>query len=183
MKKSNILLIVFILILFAQNVSASALVGPSCFVIAEIDDIGSEMKKLDSGKEYESHYLNIKILNILSGDTCPVQINQVYQVIDNHPGTFQKGDRIKAGIELGSSMGPAGAVSFLQWSSLTHENGTNIQSKYNNAIITHLQSDSKPTSIAKDADLTDYLYILILLLGIIIAGYLIYRFKFKRSAH
>ncbi len=195
MQKSNLIILVFALMLVAQNVSASALVGPSCFVTAEVVEISSEMRQLDSGREYESNYLNLKVLSIDKGTNCPVQENQIFKAIDNHPGTFNKGDRIKAGIESASNMGPSGVVSFLQWSDLTYENGNEIPSKYNNAIIDHLQSDSEPIAIGTHNDIKEgndvlqddnqdatinYFYFIIPIL--IIVGFLLYWFLRKRSA-
>jgi len=191
MQKSNILVFVLALTLIAQNVSASALVGPSCFVTAEVVKIGTETRQLDSGREYESHYLNLKILSVDNSD-CPVQENQVYKAIDNYyaadnyPASFKTGDKIKAGIEQGSSMGPSGAVSFLQWSDVTYENGTSI--KYKLGKVTDLQSDSVPIAIdtpndapqndGQDATL-NYFYFIVLILTIV--GFLLYWFLHKRS--
>jgi hypothetical protein len=177
--------------LFAQNVSASTLVGPSCFVTAEVVEIGSETKQLDSGREYESHYLNLKILSVDNRGSCPVQENQVYKAIDNYyatdnyPASFKMGDKIKAGIEAASSMGPSGAVSFLHWSDVTYEDGTTI--KYKEGIVTNLQSENEPIVIEKIDDThsknknnVNYYYFIIPVL--IIVGFLLYRFLHKRSA-
>ena len=174
--------------LVAQQVSASALIGPSCFVTAEVIEI-----------DYKNHYLNIKILNVeKDSNYCPVQKNEVYRAIDNYyaadnyPASFKEGDVIKAGIEAASSMGPSGAVSFLQWSDVTYEDGTTI--KYKKGIVTHLQSDSEPVSIdnSNDAqeeinivqddnqDVTFNYYYIIPLIAVV--GFLLYWFLRKRSA-
>lgn len=188
MQKSILIILLLALMFVAQNVSASVLIGPSCFVIAEIIKI-----------DYENHYLNIKILNVdKESDYCPVQKNEVYRAIDNYyaadnyPASFKEGDVIKAGIEVASSMGPSGAVSFLQWSEVTYENGATI--RYKKGIVTHLQSDSDPIAIdTNDAkEISDvlqddnqdatinYSYFVIPIL--IIVGFLFYWFLRKRSA-
>ena len=193
MQKSNLFIFVFTFILIVNNVSASALVGPSCQVTAEVIKIGSETRQLDSGREYESHYLNLKILNVDNSDNCHVRENQVYKAIDNYyaadnyPASFKIGDKIKAGIEQGSSMSPSGAVSFLQWSDVAYENGTSI--RYKLGTVTDLQSDSDPIPIdtSNDApqkegqDTTiNYFYFIVPIL--IIVGFLLYWFLRKRSA-
>lgn len=146
MRKFKLVIFIFIsaFMFRAQQVSASALRGPSCFVTAEVVEVSSETKKLDTGREYNDTYLNLKIMSIDKGSNCPVKVSEVFKVIDNNPGTFKKGDMLKAGVESASSMGPSGAVSFLQWSNLTYENGKEISSKYNNTIIDYLQSSSEP---------------------------------------
>jgi hypothetical protein len=190
-QKSN--LFIFILIsafmLLAQQVSASALIGPSCFVNAEVIEI-----------DQKNHYLNIKILNIeKDSDYCPVRKNELYRAIDNYyaadnyPASFKEGDVIKAGIEAASSMGPSGAVSFLQWSDVTYVDGSNI--KYKKGIVTHLQSDSEPISIDNSNDTQEgnniiqndnqdvsfnYYYLIIPILAIV--GFLLYWLLHKRSA-
>lgn len=190
MQKSNLIIIALALMFAVQQVNASSLVGPSCFVTAEIIEI-----------DHTNHYLNIKILNVDKNNYfCPVKKNEVYKVIDNYyaadnyPASFNGGDIIKAGIESASSMGPFWAVSFLHWSDVTYEDGTTI--KYKKGIVTHLQSDSKPISIDNSTDVPkgnniipndnqdatiSYFYIIIPIL--IIVGFLLYWFLLrKRSA-
>ena len=174
--------------LVAQQVSASALVGPSCFVTAEVIEI-----------DYKNHYLNIKILSVEKDNNyCPVQKNEVYRAIDNYyaadnyPASFKEGDIIKAGIEAASSMSPSGAVSFLQWSDVTYEDETTI--KYKKGVVTHLQSDSEPISIDNSIDAQEgnniiqkdnqdatfnYYYLIIPILAVV--GFLLYWFLRKRS--
>lgn len=164
MKKSNLIVFILALILSAQNASASVSMGPYCFVTAEIIEISNETKLLDSGKEYEYHYLSLKILSVDEGSKivpdlkdCPVQKNQTYRAIDNYyaegnyPASFKEGDKIKAGIEALSSMSSVGAVSSLIWSNITYENGATI--KYKEGIVMSLGSDIEPI-IMNNADNT-----------------------------
>jgi len=192
MQKPN--LSIFILIsafmLVAQQVNASALVGPSCFVTAEV---------IEKGRDYKSHYLNLKILSVDKRDNCPVQKNEVYRAVDNYyaadnyPASFKEGDIIKAGIEAASSMGRSGTVSFLRWSDVTYEDGTTI--KYKKGIVTDLQSDSEPVSIDNFNDASEgnniiqnnnqnvsfnYSYLVIPIIAAL--GFLLYWFLRKRSA-
>ena len=189
MQKSNLTVLVFVLIFLAQNASASVLMGLSCFVTAEVTDI-----------DYENHYLNLEILNVDKENGCPVQENQVYRAIDNYyasdgyPASFKKGDKINAGIEVGSSMSPSGAVSFLHWSDVTYENGASI--KYKLGTVTDLQSDTKPLNIEKindseqgnliekkyDDEDNNFNYLYFVIPPLILVGFLLYRFLYKRSA-
>lgn len=181
MQKFNLIITVLALVLFPQNVSASALVGPSCFVTAEIIEI-----------DHNNKYLNLKILHVEKNtDPCPVQENQVYRATDNYfaadnyPASFKEGDRIKAGIEAASSMGPSGAVSFLQWSDVTYENGSTIQ--YKKGIVTDLQSASEPIAInnvtaKEEGEEAPVMYFYIAVTALMVIGFLFYLVFRKRSA-
>ena len=125
-----------------KEVIASAIPDPICFVKAEVISVGSEMRKLDSGRVYESFYINLKIIEVTQGDSSVITAGQIYRAIDNCPGTFKKGETIRAGIAFASSMGLSGPVSFLQWSPVTYENGSPIRGN-NNVIIDFLQSDAE----------------------------------------
>lgn len=207
MQKSNLFIFVLTLILIAQNVSASALSGPVCFVTAEVIEMGSETRQYDSGSEYENHYLHLKILSVDKGNNlgitsqCPVQKNQVYIASDNYyarddyPASFKVGDRIKAGVEDAGSLGENGVVTFLHWSDITYENGSTILAR--KGIVIYLSSDDEPLNIEKvddsehevpnfednkdkNGNIVNYLYLIIPLL--IIVGFLLYKFLYKRSA-
>lgn len=137
--------ILFLLIGYIQKTESSSLTGPVCFVKAKVVNIGSEKRKLDSGKNYESPCIDLEILEVSGERLCPVSKSQVYRAIDNHPGIFKVGDMIVAGIEIGSSLGPAGPVNFLQWSKVIYENGSSIVDKNkHNMKIDFLQSADKP---------------------------------------
>lgn len=156
MKLLSLTLIIICISFFPHNASASALIGTSCFVTAEVINVDSETKYLDSGEEYDSRYLLLKILSVDEGTNCPVQSNQIFKAIDNNEGSFQPQDIIRAGIEPGSSMGPEGAISFLQWSNLTYENGDQIISyKNGRSVIDSLQSDSNPIVIETNDGIFD----------------------------
>ncbi len=138
--------IIFLTIGHIQEAKASALAGPSCFIEAEVVNIGSEKRRLDSGKDYESFYIDLKVIEVYQGKfPCPVVKNQVYRIIDNYPGVFKIGDIIRAGVEAASSMGPNGPVNFLHWSDVTYRNGSPIIYK-NNIRIDYLQSFDEPVN-------------------------------------
>ena len=143
----NILLtVVFLTTGHIQAAKASALSGPVCFVKAQIVNSGIEGRRLDSGRDHESSFINLKVIEVSKGRSCPVAKDQVYRATDNHPGVFKKGDIVQGGFEPASSMGPNGPVNFLQWSQLTYEDGTpiiNITGN-NSARIDFLQSNDKP---------------------------------------
>lgn len=125
--------IIFLAICQVQEVKASALAGPSCFVEAEVVNIGNSYVDLKVIKVYQEKF------------SCPVVKNQVYRAVDNHPGIFKIGDIIKAGVEHASSMGPNGPVNFLQWSNLTYRNGFPLIYK-NNQKIDYLQTSDEPVN-------------------------------------
>lgn len=138
-----LLTIVFLALGQGQAVKASALNGAVCSVKAKVVAVGSELRGTDPGRNNKNYYIDLLVLGISGGRSCPVAKGRRYRAVDNYPGVFRKGDVIRGGVESASSMGPAGAVNFLQWSRLTYENGTPILGK-NNAQIDSLQSGDTP---------------------------------------
>ena len=144
MKKTFLVLeVLFFLLAQVKGASASSTSSPTCFVKAEVINVGTEMRKMDTGKEYESHYIDLKILEVTKNNARSIEKGQVYRAIDNYPGVLKKGDRISSDISFCCIMGLAGPVDFLLWSKLTYENGSAVRSG-NNVIIDFLQSDLKP---------------------------------------
>ena len=122
---------------------ASVLNGPTCSVKIEVVNVGSEEKHLDSGRIIESHYADFKVLEVTNGSHCRIHQGQIYRIIDNYPGSLKKGDKISAGVEFASSMGPAGVVNFIHWSPVTYADGTAIKDS-KNIMIDHFQSGKTP---------------------------------------
>lgn len=139
-----------------HKVCASAFSMPTCRVIAEIVEIGVEERVLNTGNTYLHNYVLLKIISIESDGFALVEVGKIYRVNDNYPGTFLTGDRISAGVGLGSSMGPSGAVSFLQWSQLTYENGEKIISATGRSVINSFTGDVEPTILEKDAPVQEH---------------------------
>ena len=144
MKKTFLELAVLILLLTqVKMASASETSSSNCFVKAEVINVVMETRKLDTGKEDENHYVDLKILEVTKYHACSIEKGQVYRAMDNYPGVLKKGDRINSYISHGCLIRPSGPASFLQWSKLTHEDGSAINGK-NNVIIDFLQSDINP---------------------------------------
>lgn len=149
---------VFILILLLGSVIsfdvAQASDVQSCLwkVTAGVVNVGSESRLLDTGKKYDSPYIDLKIINMtprigVRGVNCSVKRDQIYRIIDNNPGTFIVGQKIKADIDVGTTMTVSGnASSFFNWSNLTYEDGTVVKSNKNGNVISYLQSGDKPLS-------------------------------------
>lgn len=145
------LIAVPILVFLSGKSQASDIGSASCSVTAEIVAVGSETKLLDSGREYESTYIDLKIravdikaMHAGQEEKCPVEKGRIYRAIDNDPGTFSAGQKIRADIEAGSAMGPGGAVSFLNWDHPAYADGASIRSSRNGANISLIQSGDKP---------------------------------------
>jgi len=150
MNKQKLLIItVLILIFIAQKVTASALMGPSCFVTAEIIKIDDETKQLNS---------EIVSINNVINHSCPIKEKQIFEVSNNYPATFQQGDRIKAGIEKASSMTQHGVIYYLHWSDIAYENGDKIFSKNNNIMVDYLTGDVEAISTGQ---IKNYFYFVI----------------------
>lgn len=193
-KKYSLSFLLFVIFIFSSNVSASAIIGPSCFVNAKIIQVGSDKTQSDSGSEYTTNYFKLEIISVDARKDCPVKQGQIFKAIDNNPSTFQKGDVINAGIEAGSSMGPSGAVSFLQWSEISYENGDKIYSNYNNSIINSFQSDPKPISIdtyieeqeenkekVNSSNISNTIYYYITITALVVVGFFIYYFYVNKK--
>ena len=130
--------ILFLVAFYAQKVEATVLSGPTCFVKVEVVSVGSEKRMLSSGRDYESSYIDLKVLGTPEDNkACPVSKDQIYRATDNYPGTFKVGDMLTAGIERAMSMGPTGTIPFLQWSSIKRKDGVALK-------VDFLQSDDKP---------------------------------------
>lgn len=117
-------------------VSASAINGPQISVVAQVVGAGMEKKETSDGKAYDEAYIDFQILSVaiiepslMDYTNCPVKKGEVYRVIDNYRAVLKPGDKIKAGIEFASSMGPDGPVNFLQWSPVTYEDASPVKSK------------------------------------------------------
>lgn len=142
--EKTFLVLAILFSLFTQVKGTSALAASStCFVRAEVVKVGSQMRRLDTGKEYESHYADLKILEVTKNGVIPIEKGQVYRAIDNYPGVLKKGDRISSDISFCCIMGVTGPVDFFLWSKVTYENGSTIRSG-KNVVIDFLQSDLKP---------------------------------------
>jgi hypothetical protein len=137
------LAVLLLLITQVKWVSASETSSSNCFVKAEVINVVSETRKLDTGKEDENHYLDLKILEVTKYHACSIEKGQVYRAMDNYPGVLKKGDRINSDISHGCLIRPSGPASFLQWSKMTYDNGSAIRNG-SNVIIDSLQSDIKP---------------------------------------
>ena len=144
MRRISLILLVISFAVFAEDIGASGRSEPSCVVLAEVAEVGSETRLLESGKEHERNYLHLKILGVGEEANCPIRIDQVFKVTDNHPGTFRKGDRIRAEVAVDSVMAPSESVGFLEWFNLTYADGSAIQSEYNGAVVDHLQGPLEP---------------------------------------
>jgi hypothetical protein len=139
-----VVIIMFLLMIQGKESHASVLSPSQCYVKIKIARIGTEIKPSEYGKSVEQHYVDFKIYGIIANtDACPVSAGQVYRIMDNNPGIFQKGEYIRAGVAFGSTMGSNGLVSWLHWSPLTYDDKTAIKGK-NNITIDHLTSDDKP---------------------------------------
>ena len=136
-------LVLFFLIWQAGIVKASAISSPDCLVKAQVINAGCQKSKLDTGKEDESCFIDLKILEITKKEDCTIEKGQVYRLIDNHPGLLKINDIVSSGISFSSSMGPNGPVNFLQWSQLAYENGLAIKHQ-NKEVINYLQSSQAP---------------------------------------
>lgn len=143
-KKIILLSVIILLIVFQGRQSFGSVIGePECFVKAEVVGMGSEERTLNTGGTYEWHYIDLKIIEFISGNHFVVTKGKVYRGTDRYPGILKKGDIIKAGVVSASSMGPAGAISFLHWSQVTYEDGSPIRNK-RGAIVDFLTSDAEP---------------------------------------
>ena len=105
-------------------VFADVLSGASCTVSAKIIDKGIETQKAYGSngnfREYESKYLKLEILTTKPagtfGDCGFIKIGNVFKIDGgSDPELLRIGDKITAGVESNSSMGPAGVVPFIQW--------------------------------------------------------------------
>jgi len=144
MKKTFLVLaVLFFLLGQVKGTSTTAASSSTCSVKAEAINVGTEMRKLDTGEEYKSNYIDLKILEVTKKGTCSIEKGQVYRAMDNYPGVLKKGDKISSDISFCCIMRLSGSVDFFLWSKLTYENGSAIRSG-NNAIIEFLQSDLKP---------------------------------------
>ena len=125
--------------------NGSALTGPQLSILAEVVSVGTEQKSVNLKKNDESGYMDLKIIKILeissealTGENCPVKEGEIIRVIDNYKA-LSVGDKIKAGIEIGSTMGPQGPVGFMQWFPVSYEDGREIKDK-EGIVVTYFQS-------------------------------------------
>ena len=141
--RAFVLSLVFLAVANIKVAQASSLGPPECFVKAKVESVGSQKMVLDSGRSYDSEYIDLEIIENEQGGFAPVKKGQVYRATDNNPGALKEGDIIRAGIASSSSMGPWGPVLFLQWQPLTYGNGAPVIGK-NGVPIEYLQSDDQP---------------------------------------
>ena len=105
-------------------VFADVLSSASCIVSTKIIDKGIETRKAYGSngnfREYESKYLKLEILTTKPtgtfGDCGFIKIGNVFKIDGgSDPEPLRIGDKITAGVESNSSMGPAGVIPFIQW--------------------------------------------------------------------
>lgn len=125
--------------------SASAISGPQISVVAQVAGAGIEKRATNDGKAHDEAYIDFRILSVaitepglMDYSNCPVKKGEVYRVIDNYRAVLKPGDKIKAGIEFVSSMGPDGPVNFLQWSPVTYEDASPVKAK-DGLTVTYFQ--------------------------------------------
>jgi hypothetical protein len=141
-----VLTILFFLISQSRIGHASVVSSSVCFVKAEVIGAVSDAPHQGNGSGPKGSFLDLEILEVSKRENCSIEKGQVYRAIDNYPGILKKGDRINASVSFSSSMGPDGPVGFLQWSELSHEDGSFVLNT-NGVGIANLQSGQEPINL------------------------------------
>ena len=123
MKKLLFLSLSVIALLGLRNiVFASASEGPSCTVAAKVVYRGTEKRKVSGAdgkvKEYESKYVTLEVQGTkrkgIFGNCDFVKNGDIFKLDGGgNPHLLRAGDAIDSGVESLSSMGPSGAVLFI----------------------------------------------------------------------
>lgn len=130
----KIVIILFLVLLGALSLAnASVVMGPQFFIKIEITNLGIETITRPDGSAYTRNFVEFKILEFTQGSSSRLKVGDIIkqEISKKSAGLVKIGDKLIAGVEIGSSMGPAGPVEFVLYSPIKRENGTDLLPFFN----------------------------------------------------
>lgn len=129
-------LVVFTLVFaafYALSAQASVVMGPQFYVKIEVTNLGVETLTRPDGSTYNQNFVEFKILEFTQGASSRIKVGDVikHKLAKRSARLLKIGDKLLAGVEIGSSMSPTGPVEFVLWSPIKRENGTDLLPFFN----------------------------------------------------